>query len=72
MDVFISHDWPRGIYRHGNAKRLIQNKKFFEKEVKDNSLGSPANETLLEAVQPAYWFSAHLHCKFAAVVKYAP
>jgi lariat debranching enzyme len=36
VDVFVSHDWPRGIYRHGNAKKLVQNKKFFEKEVKEN------------------------------------
>lgn len=36
MDVFLSHDWPRGIYRHGNAQKLVQNKRFFEKEVKEN------------------------------------
>jgi hypothetical protein len=36
VDVFVSHDWPRGIYRHGNAQKLVQNKRFFEKEVKEN------------------------------------
>lgn len=29
LDIFISHDWPRGIYKFGNAKQLLRFKPFF-------------------------------------------
>ena len=70
IDVFISHDWPRGIYHHGNVNQLLKKKPFFQKEVQDNSLGSPSNEQLLHLLRPLYWFSAHLHVKFSAEVKH--
>ena len=70
IDVFISHDWPRGIYHHGNVTELLKKKPFFGKEVHENSLGSPANEQLLYLLRPRYWFSAHLHVKFAAQVRH--
>ena len=50
-DVFVSHDWPRGIYHHGNKQRLIQNKRYFKEEIDRNELGSPANEQLLNSLQ---------------------
>ncbi|XP_040295596.1 lariat debranching enzyme [Bufo bufo] len=70
MDVFLSHDWPRSIYHYGNKKQLLKKKEFFTQEVENNTLGSPAASELLHHLQPSYWFSAHLHVKFAAFMQH--
>jgi lariat debranching enzyme len=33
LDVFLSHDWPQGIARHGDTERLLQRKSFLRREV---------------------------------------
>ncbi|XP_059895975.1 lariat debranching enzyme [Gadus macrocephalus] len=72
IDIFMSHDWPRGIYNYGCTQELLRKKKFLRQEVETNTLGSPAAAELLEHLQPSYWFSAHLHVKFAAMMQHAP
>ncbi|PNF18202.1 Lariat debranching enzyme [Cryptotermes secundus] len=71
VDIFLSHDWPRGIYNFGNVNQLLRFKPFFTDEVKCNSLGSRPCEELLYHLKPTYWFAAHLHVKFAALVPHS-
>ncbi|KAK7154137.1 hypothetical protein R3I94_007490 [Phoxinus phoxinus] len=70
IDVFMTHDWPRGIYHYGNTNQLLRKKKFLRQEVESGTLGSPAAAELLNHLQPSYWFSAHLHVKFAALMQH--
>ena len=70
VDVGVSHDWPRGIEWQGDWKTLFRKKDLFEADARAGTLGSSAARYVLDRLRPSYWFSAHLHCKFAAMVEH--
>ncbi|CAF3553608.1 unnamed protein product [Rotaria sp. Silwood1] len=70
IDIMLSHDWPRGIVWYGDTQRLLQRKQHFHNDIYTNQLGSEPLEEVLLRIQPKYWFSAHLHVKFAALVEH--
>ena len=69
-DVMLSHDWPRGVYNHGDAGALVRRKRHFQEEIATDTLGSRPTQELMEALRPEFWFSAHLHVKFPALVEH--
>lgn len=71
IDIFISHDWPAGVYNFGNKDDLLRWKPYFREEMHTNSLGSKPAEELMMKLKPSFYFAAHLHCKFAAMVPHS-
>ncbi|KAI9882693.1 MAG: nucleolar zinc-finger protein [Watsoniomyces obsoletus] len=70
VDIGLSHDWPRAVEWSGDFKTLFRRKNEFEAESKAGTLGSVAAKKVLDRLRPAYWFAAHMHIKFSAVVKH--
>lgn len=70
IDIGISHDWPKGVEWKGNWKQLFRFKKHLESDARDGQLGSTAAKYVMEWLRPRWWFSAHLHCKYAAVIEH--
>lgn len=66
LDIFMSHEWPTGIYNYGNTAELLKWKPFFKAEMERNELGAKPLEELLTKIRPRHWFSAHLHTFFQA------
>ncbi|KAK0282011.1 lariat debranching enzyme [Friedmanniomyces endolithicus] len=71
VDIGISHDWPKGVEWKGDWKRLFRHKGHLEEDARGGQLGSVAAHYVMDRLRPRYWFSAHLHCKYAAVVDHA-
>ena len=70
VDVGVSHDWPRGVEWEGDWKGLFKRKDLFEKDAREAKLGSVAARKVMDRLRPKWWFSAHLHCKFSALVQF--
>nr|GAT52871.1 RNA lariat debranching enzyme [Mycena chlorophos] len=70
VDIFMSHDWPRAIEKHGDTKQLLLENPRFKTNVLSNTLGSPPLETILNTVKPDRWCSGHMHVRFTAEVQH--
>ncbi|XP_047041073.1 lariat debranching enzyme-like [Helicoverpa zea] len=70
IHVMLSHDWPRGITDYGDTDTLLRWKAFFREDIESNRLGSVPAMQVLRTLKPDYWFAAHLHCQYAALVKH--
>lgn len=68
LDIFLSHDWPAGVWNYGDVNQLLRIKPYFAADMEKGELGSPPLWHILQTLQPDFWFSAHLHVKFAAIV----
>ncbi|KAM0691746.1 hypothetical protein Q7P36_007946 [Cladosporium allicinum] len=68
VDIGISHDWPRGVEWKGDWKKLFRQKAHLEEDARNGQLGSVAAKLVVDRLKPRWWFSAHLHCKFAGVI----
>ncbi|KXL50003.1 MAG: hypothetical protein FE78DRAFT_159727 [Acidomyces sp. 'richmondensis'] len=67
VDIGLSHDWPKGIEWKGAWKQLFRHKKHLEDDARNGQLGNVAAAQVMDRLRPRYWFSAHLHCKYAAI-----
>lgn len=51
---------------------LLRRKKFLTADVRSGRLGSGPLMGLLQTLKPSWWFAAHLHTRFEAVVSHGP
>ncbi|KAG8700416.1 hypothetical protein FRC09_005962 [Ceratobasidium sp. 395] len=58
------------ITKHGDEQDLLKRKPHFQDSIKKGQLGSPPMMELLRSLRPLHWFSAHMHCRFEAIVNH--
>ncbi|KAH6893320.1 lariat debranching enzyme, C-terminal domain-containing protein [Thelonectria olida] len=70
VDIGLSHDWPMWIELFGDHADLFAEKPHFLDSAKKDNLGSKAASQILDHLRPSYWFSGHMHVRFAADVEH--
>ncbi|KAJ7084063.1 lariat debranching enzyme, C-terminal domain-containing protein [Mycena belliarum] len=70
VDIMMSHDWPRGIEKHGDTEALLRENPRFKTSIYSNTLGSPVYEVLLNTLKPKRWCAGHMHVRFTAEVRH--
>merc|ERR1719447_73757 len=73
VDIMLSHDWPSDIHKFGNKDELMPRFGcWFEGDPEYRGDDNPSHGSLpamriLEHLKPKYWFSGHIHRKYAAI-----
>eukprot|EP00928_Gymnodinium_smaydae_P017134 TRINITY_DN16541_c0_g1_i1.p1 TRINITY_DN16541_c0_g1~~TRINITY_DN16541_c0_g1_i1.p1 ORF type:complete len:749 (+),score=221.30 TRINITY_DN16541_c0_g1_i1:335-2248(+) len=73
IDIVVSYDWPRGIWKHGNHKDLLAQEDLdsdTRREIEGGTFGSPAAMELLQKLRPGFWFAGRVGRKFPALVRH--
>ncbi|KAJ7084059.1 lariat debranching enzyme, C-terminal domain-containing protein [Mycena belliarum] len=70
VDIMMSHDWPRGIEKHGDTEALLHENPRLKTSIYSNALGSPVYEVLLNTLKPKRWCAGHMHVRFTAEVRH--
>jgi lariat debranching enzyme len=69
VDIVVSHDWPTGITDFGDTEHMLRLKDKtgqLRSEIGSGQLGNPHTMALLRKLKPKFWFSGHMHIKYAA------
>lgn len=66
VDIGLSHDWPQTVEWSGDYQWLFRKKDRFQEDAENSKLGNVAAKLVLDRLRPPYWFSAHLHIRYAA------
>lgn len=64
---YLTHIIYFGMLQHLNFQLLSMSIYF---QVNNRKLGSKPAAELLNKLKPPYWFSAHLHCRFPAIIQH--
>lgn len=66
VDIFLSHDWPEGIWEFGDKASFLRKKPFLKQEIERREFGSPPLMSLMDKLSARFWFASHMHCRFEA------
>ena len=54
VDIFLSHDWPKGIETYGDTANLLRRKRHFERDVRCVGSLSLSNPTITHSPEPTH------------------